>query len=184
MLRHAAVPELFWREALEHVTILHNRTATLLLHMKSSAETLMCKVPSNSTLQTFGCTAYVHLNREQRQDRLVRRSEKVYIRTRTMDFIVFIFRERSSFDDWTCVYQRGALPIRSKQRRRQRFSLGSVLAANIHVWGRAGRWNGAIRVGYRSATVSPLTARYGEWRKTNMTTEDDESGDTDKDTGD
>lgn len=60
MLKHAALTEGVWGEALNHAANPYNRTATPLLHMKTALEALLGTIPNIYKLRLYGCIAYMH----------------------------------------------------------------------------------------------------------------------------
>ena len=65
MLRDASLPESYWYDVLEHVTLLHNITPTRALHDVTPKEAWSRNKPDISCLHVFGLQAFVHVPEKQ-----------------------------------------------------------------------------------------------------------------------
>lgn len=122
LVKHAALPDGFGGEVLDHVANLHTRTATLLLHMKTIVKLLLGKISNISKLWTFGCTAYVHGHNEDRKGKLVNRwAEDIYIYgprpwPQTWLSLYSYSANANGFSQETCVDRRRALTVHSRKK--------------------------------------------------------------------
>ena len=67
MLADSKLPPKFWAEALATATYLHNRSPTKALTGATPHEALMGEKPRVDHLKAFGCAAYAHIPKDERQ---------------------------------------------------------------------------------------------------------------------
>jgi transposase InsO family protein len=68
MLHDARLPARFWGEAITNYIHVHNRCPTVALTNTTPYEAWHKKKPSVAHLRVFGCTAYVHVQKDQRKN--------------------------------------------------------------------------------------------------------------------
>ena len=67
MLADSRLPHKFWAEALSTAAYLLNRSPTKALHNKTPFEAWFGKQPNVNHLRVFGCSAYVHIPKDERK---------------------------------------------------------------------------------------------------------------------
>ena len=67
MLADAKLPQKFWAETLSTAVYLHNRSPTKAVKGMTPFESWMGEKPMVNHLGVFGCTAYAHIPKDERQ---------------------------------------------------------------------------------------------------------------------
>ena len=67
MLADSEMPKSFWAEALATAVNLRNRSPTKSVEGKTPYEAIYGEKPKVGHLRVFGCTAYSHIHKDERQ---------------------------------------------------------------------------------------------------------------------